>query len=300
MNEMIIKNNELTLEKLEQYEESFIDYLDVDDKTLRIYKVGIENFINYLKENNIKKPTRNDLIDYRNMLRDNYSSCTTNTYMTSIKALFKYLEIHNLYENIAKDIKGAKYSTTPKKEVLDVNKVKEIYNNLDNLRDKTLFSLFITTGLRAIEVSRAKIEDIKEHNGEIVLWIQCKKHDGKDEYVKLSNQVLKDLKEYIGNRKSGYIFVSTSNVNLGSGMTTTSIRRIIKNIFRNFGIDKDTISCHSLRRTFATISYENGSSIYDIQSVLHHSNISTTTRYLQAVNRDKNKTEYNVSNVLFN
>ena len=72
-----------------------------------------------------------------------------------------------------------------------------------------MFSLLITTGLRGIEVARAKIEDIKIHNGEVVLWVQCKKHDSKDEYAKLSNQVLEDIKNYIGNRTNGYIFVST-------------------------------------------------------------------------------------------
>ena len=43
-NEII--SNELTLQKLEQYGESFIDYLDVDHKTLNAYRVGINCLIN--------------------------------------------------------------------------------------------------------------------------------------------------------------------------------------------------------------------------------------------------------------
>lgn len=299
MNEIILnKDNELTLETLNKYKESFIDYLDVDDLTLKAYRVGINNFMNYLKDNEIKQPVRDDVIAFRNELRKKYSSNTINSYMIAVRSLFKYLDIHKLYENICLNIKGAKYDTTPKKQVLTIEQAKKIYSNLTDLREKCIFSLLITTGLRGIEVSRAKIEDIKIYNGEVVLWVQCKKHDSKDEYVKLSNQVLEDIKAYIGERTSGSLFVSTSNENYGEGISTTSIRKIIKNIFKRFGLDSDTFSLHSMRRSSAVISYETGSSIYDIQQVLHHKSINTTTRYLKQVNRDKNKTEYNVANTI--
>lgn len=302
--ELILKkeSNELqvlTFEKLEQYGESFIDYLDVDEKTLKVYRNGINCFKNYLRENNIQFPTRDDVIDFRNMLRDNYSSNTVNSYMISVRALFKYLEIHNLYKNIASDIKGARYDTTPRKEVLSLNQMQTIYNNLVDPREKALFGLMISTGLRVCEISTALIEDIKMYNNEIVLFVLGKKRDSKCEYVKLSNQVISDLKTYIGARTSGNIFISTSNENFGLGLSTVSLRKIIKNIFKRFGLDKETLSCHSLRRSFAVVSYETGNSIYDIQQVLHHSSINTTTRYLKQVNRDNNKTEYNVANAIF-
>ena len=284
---------------MEQCKESFVKYLDVDDLTLKTYKTGIESFIKFLNDNSIKNPSRDDVIAYRDMLRETYSNNTTNTYMIAVRALFKYLSIHNLYDNICDDIKGAKYSTTPKKEVLSLDSIKNIYNGLNNIEDKALFGLMCSTGLRVCEIATALIEDIKEYNGEIVLFVLGKKRDSKCEYVKLSDQVLEDIKKYIGNRKNGYIFVSTSNNNTGGGVTTTSLRNRIKSIFRRFGLDKDTLSCHSLRRSFAVISYETGSSIYDIQQVLHHSSINTTTRYLKQVDRDKNKTEYNVSNMIF-
>lgn len=297
MEKIVLKEKNI-LSNIAQCTESFINYLDVDDRTLKAYKAGIKNFIEYLNNNNIKMPSRNDLISYRDYLRETYSSNTVNSYMIAIRRLFKYLEMNNLCENICVDIKGAKYDTTPKKQVLTLEQTKEIYNNLVDLREKALFSLLITTGLRGIEVQRANIEDIKIHNGEVVLWVQCKKHDSKNEYVKLSNKVLEDIKNYIGNRTTGSIFISTSNENYGDGISTTSIRKIIKNIFKRFGFDDDSFSLHSTRRTNAVISYETGSSIYDIQQVLHHSSINTTTRYLKQVDRDKNKTEYNVANAI--
>ena len=299
MKELFKTQTGLTIPELRKHSESFIKYLDVDEKTLKAYRVGIRSFMNFIDNQGIKNPTRDTIIAFRDYLRENYSSNTVNTYMIAIRSLFKYLEVHGRYKNVAVDIKGARYDNTPRKEVLSKEEMQTIYNGLTDLRDKALFGLMISTGLRVCEISTALIEDIKIHNGEIVLFVLGKKRDSKCEYVKLSNQVLQDLQNYLGNRTSGYIFTSRSNHNSNGGMTTTSLRRIVKNILKQFGIEKDTISCHSLRRSFAVMSYETGSSIYDIQQVLHHSNIQTTTRYLKQVDRDKNKTEYNVANAIF-
>lgn len=292
-------NELLDVKKLTLESENFIDYIDVDDLTLKTYKVGIESFLRYLKNKKINYPTRNDVIAYRNMLRGNYSSNTVNTYMIAVRKLFKYLEINKKYEDITKDVKGSKYSTTPKKEILSSEQIQSIYKNIKNPRDRCLFSLMCSTGLRVCEISTALIEDIKIYNGELVLFILGKKRDSKCEYVKLSAKVYNDILEYIGDRKTGHIFISDSNNNKGNGLTTTSLRSIIKRILRENGIDKDTISCHSLRRSFAVISYELGNSIYDIEQVLHHKSISTTERYLKQVSRDKNKIEFDTSTYLF-
>lgn len=299
LNEIMTNSNGLTIETLQKFEETFIDYIDSDELTLKAYKCGIDKFINYLKNNNIKQPTRNDIIAFRDYLRANYSSNTTNSYMVSIKALFRYLSIHKLYENIAIDIKGARYDTTPKKQVLSLEQVKNIYSNLTNLEEKCLFGLMVTTGLRSCEVASALIEDIKIYNGEYVLFVLGKKRDDKSDYVKLSEQVLNDIKAYIGDRTSGYIFVSTSNNNKGNGVTTKTLRLKIKNIFKKFGIEEDTFSCHSLRRTSGTLMYELGQSVYDIQQVLRHKSTNTTTRYINSVVRNNNKSEYMVSNAIF-
>ena len=298
MKEIVINGNQIINIEFEMYGENFIKYLDVDEKTLKSYKAGINNFIEYLKENNIKLPIRENVIDYRDYLRQTYCSNTVNSYMTALRALFKYLKIHKMYDNLAEDVKGAKYSTTPKKQVLSPKELNYIYNNLTNKREKAVFSLLITTGLRGIEVSRAEITDIKIHNGEIVLWIQCKKHDEKDEYVKLSQQVLKDLYDYIGNRTTGPIFISTSNNSKGEAMTTTSIRKMIKNIFTRFGFEGDSYSLHCTRRSSATAMYLSGVDVPSIQQILHHKSQNTTMRYINAITRNENKGEYIASDLL--
>ena len=109
---------------------------------------------------------------------------------------------------------------------------------------------------------------------------------------------MENLKNYIGERNEGFIFISNSNNNKNGGITIKTIRKWIKDIFKRFGINDETISLHSTRRSFACISYNLGKSIYDIQSVLHHKSIQTTARYLKQVDRNNNNTEQLVANAI--
>lgn len=293
-----MKNEMITLNEFKGVQEDFLTFLDIDNISLKAYKTGIENFMSYLKDNNINQPVRSDFRTYRESLRENMSSNTINSYLTSVRALFKYLSANNLYEDITTNIKNVKTSSIPKCQVLDQEVIKRIYNNVKDKRERALISLFITTGLRANEVATAKIENIKIYNGEVVLFVKCKKRDDESEYVKLSPQVVRDIQDYIEHRKDGYIFISTSRNNYGQGMTNKSIRQIVKKILKDNGIDEDYISCHTLRRTFATISYENGADLREIKDVLHQRSIATTQRYISQTVRNNNKLECKMSNII--
>lgn len=289
---------ELQLVDLFKNKESFIEYLDISSLTLKCYKNGVESFFDYLNKNNIQYPTRINFKEYRNYLKEEKSTNTVNSYMTAIRMFFKYLESNGIYENITKDVKSLKTSKTAKTQVLTQEKAKYIYNNLVDDKEKCLYSIAISTGLRANEIANAKIENIKNYNGQLVLYVKCKKRDDESEFVKISDKVYENIKNYIGDRKEGFIFISTSNHNSSGGVTNKTIRLWIKNIFKRFGIEEDWFSCHSLRRTFATISYQNGKTVYDIQQVLHHSSPMTSYRYINQCTRNSNNIEIEIGDLI--
>lgn len=296
MKEIILNGNELSFKELK---EDFINYIDVDSKTIRVYEDGIKSFINYMQDNGIVNPTREDIVGYRNAMRETKSSNTVNSYMSSLRVFFNYLDHRNIYENITKDVKNVKTSKRLVKQTLSLEECRKIYNSLTDKRERLIFSLAITTGLRAEEIATSKIENIKIYNGEYVLFIKGKMRDDESEYVKISSQVMEDIKAYIGDRVVGSIFISTSNHNNGGGVSNATIRRTVKAILKRNGYDDATFSTHSLRRTCATLMYENSATIYDIQQVLRHRSISTTSRYISQVTRDTNHSEQMISNLLF-
>ena len=82
-------------------------------------------------------------------------------------------------------------------------------------------------------------------------------------------------------------------------MTTKSISRIIKDIFKVNNLDSDRLTAHSLRHTCATLNILNGGTIEETQQLLRHSNINTTMIYNQSLKRDNNNSEQRVSSVIF-
>ena len=282
------------------YEEAYLNYLDIDGRTINNYKNGIDCFLEYLQDNNIEMPCRDDLKAFKREKVSSYSVGTLNYYLTAIRGFFKYLNKNDVYKDITEDITNLKTSGNLKKQSLTLEQAKEIYKNLKNDRQRAFFSLAITTGLRGQEIVDAKIEDIKKYNGEYVLFIKGKNRNDKSEYVKLAKNVLKDINNYIGTRTEGYIFVSNSNHNRNGGITTKTLRLEIKNIFKDNGIEEDDFSLHSLRRTFATISYLNGGDIYSICQVLHHKSLITTQKYISQETRNSNMLEYRVNDTIFN
>ena len=76
----------------------------------------------------------------------------------------------------------------------------------------------------------------------------------------------------------------------GNGLTSRSIREIVKRNTRLAGIKKN-ITPHSLRHSFATHLLKEGAGIREIQELLGHENVSTTEIYSH-MDIEKLKTDY--------
>ena len=164
-----------------------------------------------------------------------------------------------------------------------------------------LFLLATTCGIRANELVNIRLEDFKEKQGKICLYLLGKARDYKQDYVIISEDVFKLIKEYIKLYNiTDYLFTSTSNHNTGGKLTTKTIRLIMKNMFRRIGLDGNEYSCHSCRHTFATLSIQNGEDIREVSQALRHKQLNTTMIYLHDLERINNNCTNVVSNVLFN
>ena len=48
----------------------FLNYIDASEKTVQTYTRALKQFFKYLYEHNITKPTRSDVLAFRDYLRD--------------------------------------------------------------------------------------------------------------------------------------------------------------------------------------------------------------------------------------
>ena len=151
--------------------------------------------------------------------------------------------------------------------------------DLKGTRDKAMLEFAYATGMRVTEIISLNVDDVKLNEGYVV----C--HSGnKQRNIPLGTLSLKALKEYIDearpilikDEKNRALFV---NVN-GSRLTRQGFWKIVKYYKEQAHITKD-ITPHVLRHSFATHLLQNGADLKSIQTMLGHSDISSTQVYMQ-------------------
>lgn len=286
----------------------FTAYVDASQRTLECYAKGVRAFMGYIRDNGIIAPVREDVIAWRDSLRNICKATTIKTYLAGVRRFFSWTAMRGLWANICQGVKGVKIDKGFKKDCLTTSQIKELLASIDQgtiqgKRDYALLALMATTGLRDVEVSRAFVSDIRNVGDCQVLFIQGKGRTEKAEYVKLSPPVEKAIRTWIAARgktdKAATLFCSISNRGSGGSLTTRSISRIVKEHLRAIGIDSDRITAHSLRHTAATLNLLAGGTLEETQQLLRHSSITTTMIYSHALERANNNSENRISDKIF-
>ena len=148
----------------------------------------------------------------------------------------------------------------------------------NNERDKLIIFVFYDSGVRKAELIELKISDIDFE--EETITVRKGKGD-KSRIVPVSSSLITKLANFI-NKKSEkevnkeYLFLS----NRLDKLCKRRINDIVGNLRKKAGIEKN-ITPHSLRRTFATIWYnENDHDIYALRDIMGHASIKTTEKYI--------------------
>ena len=289
-------------------QDRFIAYLDASPKTVATYSRAIRQFMKYLAERDIHQPTREDVLAFREDLREGHKPSTVQSYIIAIRLFFQWTEAEGAYPNIAQHIKGAKITKEHKKDYLTSSQVKAVLSGIDQStvqgrRDYAIFALMVTGGLRDIEVHRANIEDLRTLGDSTVLYLQGKGREERAEYVKVPAEVERAIRATLADRKdtegSKPLFISLSNNSKGARISTRSISGAVKDALKRAGYDSDRLTAHSLRHTAVTLSLLGGNSLQEVQQFARHSNIATTQIYAHNLDRAKNKCESTIASAIF-
>lgn len=292
----------------EELIEEFFATHRLKKNTMLSFEGVLRRYHTFLKNKGIVNPTERDLNTYRDELEEKVSSASLQKYVVLLRRFYIWCEEMDYYPNIARHLKGATISPTFQREALDVDQVKRLLRKAEKLssrsikhfRDYVIVRLIITTGLRTVEISRANVEDLTKVNGCNVLYIQGKGRDDKAEYVKLPDNVKILIDEYLMKRNSNSdaLFLSHSNSKKDERITPRAVTIAVKSLLSLIGLDDKKYTAHSLRHTCATLALKNGSSIQEVQALLRHKSINTTTIYLHNINRESNNTEFIVDSIL--
>lgn len=146
-------------------------------------------------------------------------------------------------------------------------------------RDKAMLVLFTTYGLRVSEIQQLNLSSINYARGEFKIY----RKRGKVVDMPLNHSALSVINDYIKLERSECLdgddplFISLQ----GTRITIRAIRDLVKkytSIAMQAPRDKG-YSPHKLRATAASSLIQYGFSIYDVQNLLDHDNVTTTQLY---------------------
>ena len=156
--------------------------------------------------------------------------------------------------------------------------------DLKGIRDKAMLEFAYATGMRVTEIISLDISDCNLEQGYVV----CK-NGFKTRNIPLGSLSLKALKDYI--EKARPILIKDDSVDAlfvninGKRLTRQGFWKIVKFYKEQAHISKD-ITPHVLRHSFATHLLQNGADLKAIQTMLGHSDISSTQVYMQFQNEN--------------
>lgn len=276
---------------MEKQVKLFLDFLKDDkklsDNTLQSYRRDIEQYEKYVSDNKINylKVTEETILEYMEYLREeNKKESTISRSLASIRSFYQYLiRVKKIKKDPTMTIESPKISKrtpnilTSKEVELLLDQPKDV--DLKGTRDKAMLEFAYATGMRVTEMISLDIDDVKLDEGYVV----CRERS-KSRNIPLGSMSLKALKEYIDDARP-YLIRDESeealfvNVN-GTRLTRQGFWKIVKYYKEQAHIEKD-ITPHVLRHSFATHLLQNGADLKAIQTMLGHSDISSTQVYMQ-------------------
>lgn len=251
--------------------------------TLQGYGADLEEFADFCQRRHADTETAFSPAFLRSFLASlTNKQLARNTLLRKIAALRSFT--HYLLEQGTLTQNPFKLLPAPKKEkrlprFLTLDEVRRLLDTACQkgplaARNRALFELIYSSGLRRSEVTGLRIADMDFFNG--VVKVLGK--GNKERFVPVTDEALKALQDYLSTRPSPQpqdaLFLNKN----GKPLTGDGLAFIFKNLAIQSGLAR-RVSPHSLRHSFATHLLNNGCDLRSLQEMLGHKNLSTTQVY---------------------
>jgi site-specific recombinase XerD len=277
----------------------FVEHLEVEggrsSKTAENYRLYLERFLEFAGSDLTAEKITTELIRkyrlwlnrYENDSGESLALITQAYHLIALRGFLRYLLDRNITSLSPDKIKLPK---TARKQVtfLHYDEVQRLIEQINlseeaGLRDRALIELLFSGGLRVSELVGLNRDHINTKRREFMV----RGKGQKDRPIFISAAAAEHIENYLAARTDSLpaLFISYSRNTQASDtsgdyrrLTTRSVQRIISRYAKLAGITKH-VSPHTMRHSFATDLLMNGADLRSVQSMLGHSNISTTQVY---------------------
>lgn len=270
----------------------FIDFLRFEKhlsvNTINSYHRDLLVFKKHLQntKDNFMILNHEGILLFLEELYRNYCESSVSRVLSSLRTFYKYLLVEeNVKKNPFAEIKNPKRP----KNLIEVLDEKEVKNFLDRipcssnleLRDKAMFELIYSSGMRVSELVNLKLNDIDYEEN----LIRCIGKGNKERIIPVGQTAVNYLKTYLksarfklqskkNSRSSEFMFLNKN----GTKISRQGFWKVLKKYEKMLNLDK-SIYPHLFRHSYATHMLERGADLRVVQELLGHSSISTTEIY---------------------
>lgn len=271
---------------MDRFIEKFIRYLEIEKSasrhTILNYKIDLRDFSVFIADKPLEQIDHLVLRKYLAHLKEkNYSRFSIARRLACLRSFFKFLCRDGYLK--ANPISGLSTPKLDKKlpSFLSVDEVLKLIEappltKLSGHRDRAILETLYSTGIRVSELVGLNIENMDFISGVVKVFGKGKK----ERMVPIGEAAIKSLRDYLEKRNLSVVkdkkavFLNEK----GGRLTDRSVRRIVEKYIKSVS-QKQHISPHTLRHSFATHLLDRGADLRSVQELLGHMNLSTTQIY---------------------
>ncbi len=276
---------------MDELTQKYIDFLIIEkglsNNSVESYSTDLVQFITFLEKNSINNLNKVDsavilawLIDLN---KKGLSAKSRARHLITVRGLYKFLiNEKDVSINPLKNVDIPKTGLTLPK-IMTVQEVADLLDAPDvrkprDLRNCAMMELMYGAGLRVSELIMIRLQDINLDAN----FIRVMGKGSKERIIPIGSKARTITQTWIDKGRSSLLKKTSSSylftARAGKPMTRQFFWKIIKKYALVANISKN-ITPHTLRHSFATHLLEGGADLRSVQTMLGHSDISTTQIY---------------------
>ncbi|MFQ5542670.1 MAG: site-specific tyrosine recombinase XerD [Candidatus Binatia bacterium] len=278
-------------ESLSPYIDSFLNMLTVEKglarNTLEAYSRDLNRLANFLKTRGVKKWEKSQAVHLRSYLswlrgrKLSVPSIARN--VVALRQFYRFLEKEEIIEENPVPSFFMQGASRKLPHILGQDEVRRLLTQPDpskplEARDQAMIELLYATGVRVSELVSLQTHQVNLQGD----YLTVRGKGAKVRMVPFGRWAREGIQRYLQQvrpkllrgRGSPFLFLTRS----GKVLTRQGFWKLIRRYALAAGIEKG-VTPHTLRHSFATHLLEGGADLRSVQSMLGHSDISTTQIY---------------------
>lgn len=243
-------------------------------RTMKLYRDTITYFANFINDKPFNEITANDIRYFLAVKkeRDKVSDTTLNNYRRNLSSFFSWMHDEEyIKKNPIKKIPKIK-EEKKKKQAFSEREIELLREGaVGNLRLEAIVEVLLSTGCRIAEMAGMNRRDL--NSDEIVVYGKGRK----ERVVYMNARALHKLERYLSSRTDDNEAMFVTLDKPYDRLKISGFEIAIRKLGKKCGVENT--HPHRFRRTSATMALNRGMPIEQVQQLLGHESIDTTTIY---------------------